>query len=310
MDFIMAEKKEFTILITDDEKFNLDILGSILSPLYNILIARNGERALEIVRQNTPDLILLDVVMPDMTGFEVITRLKESNDTVNIPVIFITGLTDPADEEKGFFLGAVDYITKPFNRSIVKARVNTHIKIIDQMRTIERIGLIDPLTKISNRRGFENRFNVDWGGAIRDKTPISFMIMDIDNFKKYNDTYGHHQGDIALRTFADAAAQSLNRATDFIARWGGEEFVILLVNTDLEGAVEVAEKVRKSVEEAEILTEDGDMTGITVSIGINSVLPDLKTSSSEFMTRADQALYKAKEAGRNRVESVCQDVES
>ena len=306
----MAEKKEFTILITDDEKFNLDILGSILSPLYNILIARNGERALEIVRQNTPDLILLDVVMPDMTGFEVITRLKESNDTVNIPVIFITGLTDPADEEKGFFLGAVDYITKPFNRSIVKARVNTHIKIIDQMRTIERIGLIDPLTKISNRRGFENRFNVDWGGAIRDKTPISFMIMDIDNFKKYNDTYGHHQGDIALRTFADAAAQSLNRATDFIARWGGEEFVILLVNTDLEGAVEVAEKVRKSVEEAEILTEDGDMTGITVSIGINSVLPDLKTSSSEFMTRADQALYKAKEAGRNRVESVCQDVES
>jgi len=300
----MSENKEFTILITDDEKFNLDILGSILSPLYNILIAKNGARALEIVRQNAPDLILLDVVMPEMSGFEVITKLKESNATVNIPVIFITGLTDPADEEKGFFLGAVDYITKPFNRSIVKARVNTHIKIIDQMRTIERIGLIDPLTKIANRRGFENRFQADWGGSVRDRTPISFMIMDIDNFKRYNDSYGHHQGDIALRTFADAAEQSLNRATDFIARWGGEEFVILLANTDINGATEVAENIRKNIEKVQIPTEDGDITKITVSIGVNSVIPDSETSASDFMQQADQALYKAKESGRNRVEPV------
>ena len=300
----MAEQKEFTILITDDEKFNLDILGSILSPLYNIMIAKSGERALEIAKQNAPDLILLDVVMPEMSGFEVITKLKESNDTVNIPVIFITGLTDPADEEKGFFLGAVDYITKPFNRSIVKARVNTHIKIIDQMRTIERIGLIDPLTKIANRRGFENRFVADWGGAIRDQTPISFFIMDIDYFKRYNDTYGHHQGDIALRTFAETAAQSINRSKDFVARWGGEEFVGLLPNTDIKGAAEVAESIRKNAEKLQILTEDGEMTGITVSIGVNSIIPTKDTSSDDFMSKADQALYKAKETGRNRVELV------
>jgi len=298
---MMSDKKEFTILITDDEKFNLDILGSILSPHYNILISKNGTRALELARTNAPDLILLDVMMPDMTGFEVITKLKESNDTVNIPVIFITGLTDPADEEKGFFLGAVDYITKPFNRAIVKARVNTHIKIIDHMRTIERIGLIDPLTRVANRRGFETRFDAEWGRSIREQTPISFMIMDIDKFKVYNDTYGHQQGDIALKTFAETASNALGRANDFVARWGGEEFVILLSNTDMNGAEEVAENVRKAVEDSIIYTEDEDVTRVTVSIGVNSVVPTAETSTADFIKAADKALYDAKENGRNRV---------
>jgi len=300
----MSDKKEFTILITDDEKFNLDILGSILSPHYNILISKNGMRALELAKTNAPDLILLDVMMPDMTGFEVITKLKESNDTVNIPVIFITGLSDPADEEKGFFLGAVDYITKPFNKAIVKARVNTHIKIIDHMRTIERIGLIDPLTRIANRRGFETRFDAEWGRSIREQTPISFMIMDIDKFKVYNDTYGHQQGDIALKTFAETASNALGRANDFIARWGGEEFVVLLSNTDSDGACEVAENVRKAVESSVIRDEDGNITKVTVSIGINSIIPDADTSTDDFIKAADKALYEAKEGGRNRFVSV------
>ena len=298
----MADNKEFTILITDDEKFNLDILGNILSPLYNILIARSGARALELAKQNKPDLILLDVVMPEMSGFEVITKLNECESTVHIPVIFITGLTDPADEEHGFFLGAVDYIAKPFNKAIVKARVNTHIKIVDQMRTIERIGLIDPLTRVSNRRGFENRFNADWGRSVREQTPISFMIMDIDKFKVYNDTYGHHQGDVALRTFAETASNALNRSTDFFARWGGEEFVILLPNTDSIGAAGVAENVRRAIEDVDVPTEDGDITKLTVSIGIHSITPEADTSAADFMAKADQALYRAKELGRNRVE--------
>jgi len=298
----MAEQaKEFTILITDDEKLNLDVLGSILSPQYNILISRNGTRALELAKQYIPDLILLDVVMPGMSGFEVIEKLKDCNETVNIPVIFITGLSTTENEEKGFFLGAVDYITKPFNKSIVKARVNTHIKIIDQMRTIERLGLIDPLTRISNRRGFENRFDAEWGRAIREQTPISFMIMDIDKFKNYNDTYGHQQGDIALKTFAEVSANTLNRSNDFIARWGGEEFAILLSNTCVDGTMEIAESIRKNVEDSVITTEDGLDTKITVSIGVNSVTPDACTCSTDFVARADQALYKAKESGRNQV---------
>ena len=293
-------KKEFTILITDDEKTNLDILGSILSPMYNLLISRSGPRALELAKEHKPDLILLDVLMPEMSGFDVISQLKASEDTDKIPVIFITGLTDAANEEKGFFLGAVDYIVKPFNKSIVKARVNTHIKIIDQMRTIELIGLIDPLTKISNRRGFENRLKVEWGRAHREGTPISFLIMDIDKFKNYNDTYGHQQGDVALKTFAEAASKTLMRAVDFAARWGGEEFVILLPGTDVEGAAGIAERVRENVEATVIYTEDGAETRITVSIGVNSIIPEDDSDVSDFISKADQALYKAKESGRNR----------
>jgi len=298
----MAEnKKEFTILIADDEKINVEILGGILSPVYNLLIARNGMRVLELAKKHKPDLILLDVLMPAMSGFDVISKLKESDETGNIPVIFITGLKSTEDEEKGFFLGAVDYITKPFKKSIIKARVNTHIKIVDQMRTIEQISLIDPLTKISNRRGFENRLTVEWNRAVREKTPISILMTDIDKFKNYNDTYGHQQGDAALKAFAVVAVESINRAVDFAARWGGEEFVILLPGTDASGALEVAERMRKNVRTSVIPTEEGAETGITVSIGVHSVIPGKNTSTNEFINKADQALYTAKESGRDRV---------
>ena len=298
----MAEnKKEFTILITDDEKTNLDILAGILSPTYNLLISRNGPRTLELAKEHKPDLILLDVLMPGMSGFEVIAELKGSEATDKIPVIFITGLTSAHDEEKGFFLGAVDYITKPFNKAIVKARVNTHIRIIDQMRIIEGIGLIDPLTKIPNRRGFEQRLDVEWDRAFREKAPISLLIIDIDNFKVYNDTYGHQQGDAALKAFAEVASRALLRTTDFAARWGGEEFVILLPGSGIEGAAEVAERVRESIEASVIPSEEGAETRMTVSIGVNSVVPDAETSIDEYIKVADQALYSAKQQGRNRV---------
>jgi len=297
---MIENKKEFTILITDDEKANLDILGGILSPLYNLLISRSGSRTLELAELHKPDLILLDVLMPEMSGFEVIAKLKESETTEKIPVIFITGLTSVENEEKGFLLGAVDYIVKPFNKSIVKARVNTHIKIIDQMRTIENIGFIDSLTKIANRHGFENRLSVEWSRAFREKTPIGILIIDIDKFKNYNDTYGHQQGDAALKAFAQAASGVLLRSVDFIARWGGEEFIMLLPGADMKGAAEVAERVRKSVEDLILPTEDGEETRITVSLGINSIIPQCEVSSDELIKEADQALYKAKGLGRNR----------
>ena len=293
-------KKEFTILITDDDKINLDILGYFLSPLYNLLVSRSGARALEIAEANRPDLILLDILMPAMTGYEVITKLKESEVTNKIPVIFITGLTGVEDEEKGFLLGAVDYITKPFIKAIVLARVNTHIKIIDHMRTIERVGLIDPLTKISNRRAFEERLKLEWGRASRDKSPISILLIDIDKFKDYNDTYGHQQGDAALKTFAEISVKSLMRSADFAARWGGEEFAILLPGIGANGAAEVAERVRKNIETAVIPTEEKTDTRITISIGVNSIVPGSNDSSGNFIKKADQALYKAKELGRNR----------
>ncbi|MCL2690365.1 MAG: diguanylate cyclase [Chitinispirillia bacterium] len=297
-------KKEYTILLVDDGKTNLDILSDVLSPLYNILVSKSGPKALELAEKHVPDLILLDVMMPEMSGFEVITKLKESDVTSRIPVIFITGLTASEDEEKGFFLGAVDYITKPFVKSIVKARVNTHIKIIDQMRTIERIALMDPLTKICNRRGFDKRFDAEWRKAISQKTPVSFMIIDADKFKSYNDTWGHPQGDLLLQTVAGVFKNAERDNADCAARWGGEEFVMLLPNTDIDGAAEVAEKVREQIAALVILTEDGTKTTVTVSIGVNSVIPDADTSIADFVSNADQALYKAKESGRNRVVKV------
>jgi len=298
----MAERtKEYTLLLVDDGKTNLDILSQVLSPVYNILISKSGPKALELAEKHVPDLILLDVLMPEMSGFEVITKLKESGATSNIPVIFITGLTSAEDEEKGFFLGAVDYITKPFVKSIVKARVNTHIKIIDHMRTIERIALMDPLTKICNRRGFDKHFDLEWRKAISQKHPISFMIIDADKFKSYNDTWGHPQGDVLLQTVANVFKSAERDSSDCAARWGGEEFVMLLPNTDIDGAAEVAEKVREKVAALVIPTEDGTKTTVTVSIGVNSVVPDVETSIADFVSNADQALYKAKESGRNRV---------
>ena len=293
--------KEHTILIVDDERMNIEILSGILSPSYNLKISRNGARAVVLARENNPDLILLDIMMPGMSGFEVIGKLKESGDLCKIPVIFITGLDSAEDEEKGLQLGAVDYITKPFNKAIVKARVNTHIKIVEQMRTIEKCGLIDPLTMISNRRGFENRLGVEWARALREKTPIGIMIMDLDCFKEYNDTYGHQQGDEALKSFARTASGALLRSIDFAARWGGEEFIVLLPGSDAGGAAGVAERIRKETEASTIFTEAGEETKITVSIGVNAAVPCMGSCAEEFVRKADQALYKAKQQGRNRI---------
>jgi len=295
------ETKKYTILIVDDERMNIEILSGILSPIYNLKISRNGPRAVVLARETKPDLIILDVLMPGMTGFEVIEKLKESGDVGKIPVIFITGLNSVEDEERGFHLGAVDYITKPFNKSIVKARVNNHIKIVEQMRMIERCGLIDPLTMIANRRGFEHRLDVEWARAMREKTPISLLMMDLDTFKNYNDTHGHQQGDEALKSFARTASGALMRSIDFAARWGGEEFVILLPGSDACGAAGVAERIRKETEASIIFTDVGEETKITVSIGVNSTVPCADSCVEEFIKKADQALYKAKQQGRNRV---------
>jgi len=293
--------KEYTILITDDDKANLMVLNDILSPLYQILMAKSGTLALKLAAEYKPDLILLDVVMPEMSGFEVLEKLKESDATNKIPVIFITGLSDAHNEEKGLSLGAIDYIIKPFNKAVVSARVKTHIKIIDQMRLIEHIGLIDPLTKIANRRGFESRMNAEWYRAFRDRLPVSVFMLDIDKFKNYNDTYGHTQGDSALRGVAETISKTLKRSSDFAARWGGEEFIGLLPNLDSTNAFEVAEQIRKNITDLIVSTDNGVETAITVSIGINTVIPTAEKNISDFIKKADEALYKAKELGRNRV---------
>jgi len=298
----MVNKSEFSILIVDDDKMNITVLTDILSKNYTIYIARSGEEALEKVIERKPDIILLDIIMPDLNGFDVLSRLKEMDDTRAIPVIIITGLANIEDEEKGFLLGAVDYIVKPFHASIIKARIHTHLTVVKQMHLFERFGLIDALTDIPNRRSFDIHMNMEWARAVREKMPISMLMIDIDNFKQYNDTYGHLQGDVMLQNCAQILTTTVKRTTDLVFRWGGEEFAVLLPNTDLNGALKVGEEIRANVSTAPASDiSGGPVTYVTISVGAASIIPVASDLVTDFLLKVDKALYTAKRSGKNRV---------
>jgi diguanylate cyclase (GGDEF)-like protein len=297
----MDINKKNSLLIVDDDRSNLMMLSGILKEDYAIRVASDGESAIRIAEQYLPDLILLDVLMPDMDGYQVFTALQNSDITSHIPVIFITGLNNTDDEKRGLQLGAADYISKPFDDMVVKLRIHHQIRIINQLRTIERLSMIDQLTGIHNRRSFDERLREVWKTSTREEKSISLLIVDVDHFKNYNDTFGHPQGDIALCSVAQALTQTLNRASDLVARWGGEEFVVLLPNTDINGGLYVSEEMRRNVETLKILRDDGFITSLTVSIGLNSHKPTMLCSVDDFFSRADKALYAAKTTGRNKV---------
>ena len=293
-------KSKTTILIVDDDRSNIATLNHILKPTYSTLVAINGQRAIDIARQTVPDLILLDIIMPDMTGFEVLALIKREDALRQIPVIIITSLDSTEDEETGFYLGAVDYITKPFRDTIVKARIKTHLRMMDYIREIERFGMMDPLTGLANRRSLDARISVEWNRAVREKEPLSVLMIDIDNFKIYNDKYGHMQGDVLLQTVAGVFLKGIKRAGDFVARWGGEEFTILLPNTEMDAAKTIAEQIRLSVENTRVMCPTGEATSVTISLGINTETPGTDCSMNEFMIKADNRLYTAKRSGKNR----------
>lgn len=297
------EISKYKILIIDDGMLNQFVLDKILGNIYTLRKAYTAKEALEIVHQFRPHLILLDIILPDANGFDVLASLNELEDTHNIPVIICTGLDSDADEEKGFMLGAVDYIKKPFKDAIVLARVNTQIRIIKQMRTIEQLGLIDALTEISNRRAFDNQIQYEWRRAVRERSEISMLMLDIDKFKNFNDTYGHRQGDRMLQHVAKTLKDSLKRSTDLLFRYGGEEFVILLPGTGLDGAVATAELLRKAIAKMEVACPSAHtINKATVSIGVASMVPQVTARVSDLLEKSDQMLYQAKINGRNRVE--------
>ena len=297
----MIEAKKNSLLIVDDENSNLKVLSHILGSEYTIYTAKNGADAIERAKEYKPDLILLDILMPEMDGYQTLSTIKKTEEIKKIPVIFITGLDSDEDEEKGLSLDAVDYITKPFSPIVVKLRVRNQIQIVTQMRTIERLSLIDQLTNLPNRRSFDDRLLMEWKQAIREQTPISVLMMDLDKFKKINDDYGHQQGDLVLQTSAVILSRAVKRPADFVARWGGEEFVVLLPNTPLEGALDIAEVIRAKVESSLIQGNNGVELSVTISIGVNSIIPSRMDTIDAFISRADKGLYAAKDAGRNRV---------
>jgi diguanylate cyclase (GGDEF)-like protein len=297
---LMPERQ--TILVIDDEKANLKILSEIFKSKVNIILAKSGTQGIEKIIKFKPDLILLDIIMPGMSGFEVIIQLKKNEGTSAIPVIFITGLTDVVDESQGLALGACDYIQKPFHIDIVRARVNLHLKLAEQRIQLEQLANVDSLTCVPNRRKFYEIFDLEWRMSVRENTPLSQVMIDIDYFKQYNDQYGHAAGDQALKMVAQVIFNQLKRPLDFVARYGGEEFVVLLPNTSTKDAFSIMESCRQAVEDLKIEHKNNTVSKyLTISIGGVNCFPTQLMCSKATFKLADDMLYKAKREGRNCV---------
>jgi diguanylate cyclase (GGDEF)-like protein len=290
------------VLVVDDAAINRQVLGDLLKTDHTVILAKSGRQALTLAVQHLPDLILLDVVMPEINGYEVLRQLKSDPRTAAIAVIFITGLDTPQDEEHGLTLGASDYITKPFNLAVVRARVRCHLQLARQRRMLETLANIDGLTEIANRRHFDHCYATEWARAVRHGQPLSVAILDIDFFKDYNDQAGHAMGDRVLQGVASVLVNGMNRATDLVARYGGEEFALLMPGTDVEGAAQLADHLREATGRLALPHPDSTKTDrITISLGGATLRPGTNESAADLLKAADDHLYRAKKEGRNRV---------
>ncbi len=292
-----------SILIVDDVVENIKVLGQVLKTDYQVTFAISGQAALDILASDQPcDLILLDIMMPGMDGYEVCRRIKADRKTQDIPVIFITAMSDEADETKGLALGAVDYITKPISQAIVKARVRTHVELKRHRDFLEDLSSLDGLTGIYNRRRFDSVVAQEWRNAIREAALISLIMIDIDYFGDYNNAYNHVIGDDCLRKVATTLTTSVNRPSDFVARYGGEEFAAVLPRTDIDGAVHIAERMRKNIEQLGIPHKASSVADhVTVSLGAATTQPNPDETAVVLIEAGDRALFDAKRSGRNRV---------
>jgi diguanylate cyclase (GGDEF)-like protein len=308
-----------SILVIDDEPLNLKLLKPILaSKGFETKTAQSSDDAFRLLTSSTPDLILLDVVMPGIGGYEVCRKIKENPKLKMIPVIFLTALTDSDDIVKGFNAGAVDYVRKPFNVAELLARVEAHIElkrdreIIEiQKKRLEQINqeletmnrslyhrsITDSLTGIFNRQYVLDHFQQEMGLFKRYGATVSMMLLDIDNFKKLNDTYGHIEGDAALIRCSSAIKHSI-RTVDILGRYGGEEFFIILPLTELDGAMTVAQRISSAM--LNTGNEAMSIPPMTVSVGVAQYQGE---DEKEFLRSVDDLLYKAKRLGRNRIES-------
>lgn len=291
------------ILIVDDEPANLKILAALLADRgHRVHAARSGEQALETVVRFDPDLILLDLMMPGIDGLETCRRLKRRAELADVPVIFLSALDDEAHILHGFDVGAVDYVTKPFNPRVLLARVGTHLKLREKTRQLERLAQLDGLTGLSNRRAFDQRIEAEWRRCRRHNGGLGLLLLDIDYFKPYNDTYGHQQGDLALQRVAQVLREVVHRAVDFQARYGGEEFVVISADGDADSLRCFGQGICDAVA-AEAIPHRGSKVAqiLTVSIGGAWLAGCSGQGFGALIEAADQRLYEAKREGRNRV---------
>lgn len=333
-----------TILIVDDSPIPLQELFDFLQDTgFNVLVARDGEKAIQTAQSEHPDLIFLDIIMPGIDGFETCRRLKADESTQDIPVIFMTALSQTAVVVRGFQLGAVDYIIKPTPKEIILARVTTHLTIQKLKRSLlvqnaqlqreikqrqqaesalqeanqelHRLATSDALTQVANRRRFNEYLNKVWKILVREQLPLSLLLCDVDFFKLFNDSKGHQAGDECLYQVAQVMKRVVKRPADLVARYGGEEFAVILPNTNGKGALRVAEEIQLSVKKLAIVHPQSPISEyVTLSLGVSCTIPWYEGCGEALITVADQALYHAKQTGRDRSFFIplnppgCQDV--
>lgn len=297
----MKENAMDKILVIDDSAVQAQFLCSILKEAYEVTACHTAREGLQLAREGSFSLILLDVIMPDMDGFAMLEELKAAEPTRYIPVILLTSLADVQYEERGLLLGAVDYVAKPFNPVIIKARVNTHIQLYHYQTEFRQQATIDGLTGVANRRFYETQASVRWREAIRFGLPFSVCMFDIDKFKIYNDTFGHPAGDQVIAAVAQTAASYFQRSTDLFARYGGEEFVALFLGSVGRTAFEFLKTVRQAVEDLHLPHKSPVSPWVTISVGGVTAIPTTESRPKELLQQADAMLYEAKSAGRNRV---------
>jgi diguanylate cyclase (GGDEF)-like protein len=294
------------LLVVDDQPVNVRAIFQLFDGDCQVFMATCGEQALARCRDRQPDLVLLDVKMPGMDGYEVCRRLKADPATQDIPVIFLTAHRDEASETRGLDAGAVDFICRPIHPAVVRARVRSHAMLKLQSDRLRQMVFVDGLTGVFNRRHFDERLEAEWGRALRNRSELCLLMIDVDHFKDYNDRHGHPAGDAALRFVAEILRRCIRRSGDVIARYGGEEFACILPETEPTSAMLLARMIEQRIRRA------GDGRGsaadavagvapLTVSIGVAAKPVDVDprtTRSADLLALADLQLYAAKSAGR------------
>lgn len=314
------------IIVCDDSSVNRDLLGGYLKKMGHAPIyAENGMEAVQLFTEQQPDLLLIDVEMPQMNGYEATQKIRAACDEFSqwIPIIFVSANMDDASIVKGIEAGGDDYLTKPISLPVLKAKIHAMSRLADMRKRLmefaqqlreandklhgvnqllSELSLKDPLTRLGNRRSFEENLNRICGIAMRENKPVCMLMIDVDHFKHFNDNYGHQAGDRLLQQIATVFKRGLHRASDVSARYGGEEFSIILLDTPINGAMQVAERLRMGVEAYQVPNDvDGKPGIVSISIGVACANPRTKYASSALVQAADQALYEAKDAGRNCV---------
>lgn len=291
-----------TILIVDDEISNIEIINAVLEDEYDVCFATSGQQALEVARAAQPDLVLLDVLMPGIDGFEVCKQLKSDVQLADIPVIFTTGLGDTEDEMRGLSLGAIDYVTKPIQPAILRARVGNHVELKRLRDQLAELAVTDALTGLSNRRHLERALQTETARLARTGDWLSVILLDIDFFKQFNDTYGHPAGDRCITMVASALTRAVKRAGDLSARYGGEEFACVLPHTNAHDAALVAQEIMLQIQSLNIPHERSQISPfITASVGVASARCVPGMPKERWIEEADAQLYASKREGRNRI---------